>query len=82
MMAAPLAMQEKTIVVRGLASGAALAVPAASAMPEAATHTMAEIATAEVAETCSMIDAATHAMTEAVAEFAVLTVLASIDTVG
>ena len=75
-------MQEKTIAARGLVSGTALAVPAASAMPEAATHAMAEIATAEAGDTYAVIDAAAHAMTEAVAEFAVLTILASIGTVG
>jgi hypothetical protein len=62
--------------------GTALAVPAASAIPEAATHAMVEFATAEVGDAYTMIDAATHAMTEAVAEFAVLTILASIGTVG
>jgi hypothetical protein len=50
-------------------------------MPEAATHAIAETATAEMGDTYTM-DAATHAMTEAVAEFAVLTILTSIGAVG
>ena len=56
----------------------ALPVPAASAMPEAATHAMGETAAA-VGETDTAIDATTHAMAEAVAEFAMPAI---IDAVG
>ncbi len=44
--------------------------PAASAMPEAASHAMGETDTA--------IDAATHAMAEAVAEFAVPAIVGAV----
>jgi hypothetical protein len=46
-------------------------------MPEAATHAMAETATAAVGETYTMI-AATHAMAEAVAEFAVPAIVGAV----
>jgi hypothetical protein len=46
-------------------------------MPEAATHAVAETATAGVGETCTMIEAAPHAMAEAVAEFAVPAVISA-----
>src|SRR5204863_2296884 len=60
----------------------ALAVPAASAMPKAATHATGEAATTAVGETCAMIDAATHAMREAVAEFAVSAIVRSVSAIG
>ena len=59
----------------------ALPVPAASAMPEAATHAMAEITTAAVGKTYAMIEA-THAMAEAMAECAVPAIVGSIGAIG
>jgi hypothetical protein len=57
----------------------ALAMPAASAMPEAATHAMGETGTTgAMGETYAMIESATHAM----AEFAVPAIVRSIGAVG
>jgi hypothetical protein len=53
----------------------------AEVMIEAASHAMAEVS-AEAGDSCSVTGATGHAMTQAVAEFAVATIVGSVGAIG